>query len=100
MDLCARLGLAGAPLARFPEGSQLVYAVGDAHVLKLFPGVAAQDGVIEGRVLSYLQGRLPVATPQVFQFGPYENGWQYVLMSRLRGEDPGSCLGPDTRSPP
>jgi hypothetical protein len=23
----------------------------------------------------------------VFQFGPYENGWQYVLMSRLRGED-------------
>ncbi|MEV8532382.1 aminoglycoside phosphotransferase family protein [Streptomyces sp. NPDC051211] len=86
-DLCARLGLAGAPLTRFPDGSQPVYAVGDEHVLKLFPGAAAEDGVAEGRVLSHLQGRLPVPTPQVRSFGPYENGWQYVLMSRLRGEN-------------
>ncbi|MGK5728649.1 phosphotransferase [Streptomyces sp. URMC 124] len=86
-DLCARLGLAGAPLTRFAEGSQPVYAVGDEHVLKLFPGAAARDGVVEGRVLSYLRGRLPVPTPQVRDFGPYENGWQYVLMSRLPGEN-------------
>ncbi|MFG2562930.1 phosphotransferase family protein [Streptomyces sp. NPDC048496] len=85
--LCARLGLADAPLTRFPDGSQPVYAVGDEHALKLFPGTAAQDGVAEGRVLSYLQGRLPVATPQVREFGPYENDWQFVLMSRLRGEN-------------
>ncbi|MET9776466.1 aminoglycoside 3'-phosphotransferase/choline kinase family protein [Streptomyces sp. NPDC006367] len=86
-DLCARLGLAGAPLTRFPDGSQPVYAVGDEHVLKLFPGAAAEDGVAEGRVLTHLQGRLPVPTPGVRDFGPYENGWQYVLMSRLRGEN-------------
>jgi hygromycin-B 7''-O-kinase len=86
-DLCARLGLAGAPLTRFPDGSQPVYAVGDEHVLKLFPGAAAEDGVAEGRVLTHLQGRLPVPTPRVRDFGPYENGWQYVLMSRLRGEN-------------
>ncbi|WP_409475095.1 phosphotransferase [Streptomyces sp. HC307] len=86
-DLCARLGLSGAPLTRFPDGSQPVYAVGDEHVLKLFPGAAAQDGVAEGRVLTHVQGRLPVPTPQVRDFGPYENGWQYVLMSRLRGEN-------------
>jgi hygromycin-B 7''-O-kinase len=84
-DLCARLGLRGAPLTRFPDGSQPVYAVGDELVLKLFPGAAAQDGRAEGRVLSYLRGRLPVPTPQVQDFGPYENGWQYVLMSRLPG---------------
>ncbi|WP_328869031.1 aminoglycoside 3'-phosphotransferase/choline kinase family protein [Streptomyces sp. NBC_00287] len=86
-DLCARLGLAGEPLTRFPDGSQPVYAVGDEHVLKLFPGAAAEDGIAEGRVLSFLQGRLPVPTPQVREFGAYENGWQYVLMSRLRGEN-------------
>ncbi|MFF3940762.1 phosphotransferase family protein [Streptomyces phaeofaciens] len=86
-DLCARLGLAGAPLTRFPDGSQPVYAVGDTHVLKLFPGAAAQDGVAEGRVLTHLQDRLPVPTPRVRDFGPYENGWQYVLMSRLEGEN-------------
>ncbi|MDN3247097.1 phosphotransferase family protein [Streptomyces mutabilis] len=86
-DLCARLGLAGAPLTRFPDGSQPVYAVGEEHVLKLFPAAAAQDGVAEGRVLSYIDGRLPVPTPRVRDFGAYENGWQYVLMSRLRGEN-------------
>ncbi|NUP24389.1 MAG: phosphotransferase [Streptomyces sp.] len=86
-DLCARLGLAGAPLTRFPDGSQPVYAVGDAHVLKLFPGAAARDGEAEGRVLSHLQGLLPVPTPRVRDTGGCENGWRYVLMSRLRGEN-------------
>ncbi|MFE0257036.1 phosphotransferase family protein [Streptomyces sp. NPDC059010] len=86
-DLCARLGLAGIPLSRFPDGSQPVYAVGDEHVLKLFPGAAARDGEAEGRVLSHLQGLLPVPTPQVRDAGVYENGWRYVLMSRLRGEN-------------
>ncbi|WP_030780607.1 aminoglycoside phosphotransferase family protein [Streptomyces sp. NRRL S-920] len=84
-DLCARLGLAGAPLTRYPEGSQPVYAVGDRHVLKLFPAAAAQDGITEARVLSHVQGRLPVPTPRVHDFGTYENGWRYVLMSRLPG---------------
>ncbi|MEV0123565.1 aminoglycoside 3'-phosphotransferase/choline kinase family protein [Streptomyces sp. NPDC050703] len=86
-DLCARLGLAGAPLVRYTEGSQPVYAVGDAHVLKLFPGAAADDGIAEGRVLSHVHGRLPVPTPGVHGTGPYENGWRYVLMDRLPGED-------------
>ncbi|MFJ2769944.1 aminoglycoside phosphotransferase family protein [Streptomyces sp. NPDC087300] len=85
-DLCAGLGLAGAPLIRYPEGSQPVYAVGDEHVLKLFPGTAAQDGITEARVLSHVEGRLPVPTPRVHAAGAYENGWRYVLMSRLRGE--------------
>ncbi|WP_030145276.1 aminoglycoside phosphotransferase family protein [Streptomyces violaceorubidus] len=85
--LCARLGLADAPLIRFTEGSQPVYAVDDEHVLKLFPGAAARRGIVEGRVLTHLQGRLPTPTPRVREFGPCGNGWQYVLMSRLRGEN-------------
>ncbi|MFJ5775391.1 phosphotransferase family protein [Streptomyces sp. NPDC093094] len=87
-DLCARLGLAGAPLTRFAAGSQPVYAVGDELVLKLFPAAAAEDGLAEARVLGHLQGRLPVPTPRVRDFGTYENGWRYVLMSRLHGENP------------
>ncbi|MGW7083386.1 aminoglycoside phosphotransferase family protein [Streptomyces sp. NPDC054871] len=86
-DLCGRLGLAGAPLHRFTEGSQPVYAVGDDLVLKLFPGAAADDALAEARVLSHLEGRLPVPTPRVRASGSYENGWRYVLMSRLPGED-------------
>ncbi|MFJ4876837.1 phosphotransferase family protein [Streptomyces sp. NPDC088745] len=86
-DLCARLGLGDLPLMRFSEGSQPVYAVGDTHVLKLFPGVDAPDADTESRVLAHLHGRLPVATPALHSTGGYENGWRYVLMSRLPGED-------------
>jgi hygromycin-B 7''-O-kinase len=86
-DLAARLGLAGAELRRYPEGSRPVYAVGDRRVLKLYPTVSAPDSVTEARVLDYLSGRLPVATPELLAHGEYENGWRYVLMSQLPGTE-------------
>jgi hygromycin-B 7''-O-kinase len=86
-DLAARLGLAGAGLSRYPEGSRPVYAVGDRRVLKLYPTVSAPDSVAEARVLDYLHGKLPVATPELLAHGEYENGWRYVLMSRLPGAE-------------
>ena len=86
-DLAARLGLAGAGLRRYPEGSRPVYAVGDRRVLKLYPTVSAPDSVTEARVLDYLHGRLPVATPEILAHGDYENGWRYVLMSQLPGTE-------------
>ena len=86
-DLAARLGLAGAGLRRYPEGSRPVYAVGDRRVLKLYPTVSAPDSVTEARVLDYLWGRLPVATPELLAHGEYENGWRYVLMSQLPGTE-------------
>ena len=84
-DLAARLGLAGAGLRRYPGGSRPVYAVGDRLVLKLYPTVSAPDSVTEARALDYLNGRLPVATPELVACGEYENGWRYVLMSQLPG---------------
>src|ERR1700733_4281354 len=84
-DLAARLGLAGAGLRRYPGGSRPVYAVGDRLVLKLYPTVSAPDSVTEARVLEYLSGKLPVATPELLAHGEYENGWRYVLMSQLPG---------------
>jgi len=84
-DLAGRLGLAGAGLRRYPGGSRPVYAVGDRRVLKLYPTVSAPDSITEARVLDYLNGRLPVATPEVLACGEYENGWRYVLMSQLPG---------------
>jgi hygromycin-B 7''-O-kinase len=86
-DLAARLGLASAGLRRYPGGSRPVYAVGDRRVLKLYPTVSAPDSVTEARVLDYLHGRLPVATPELLAHGAYENGWHYVLMSQLPGTE-------------
>jgi hygromycin-B 7''-O-kinase len=86
-DIAGRLGLAGALLSRYPEGSRPVYAVGGGRVLKLYPTVSAPDGVTEAGVLDYLHGRLPVATAELLAQGEYENGWRYVLMSRLPGTE-------------
>lgn len=86
-DLAGRLGLAGAGLRRYPGGSRPVYAVGDRLVLKLYPTVSAPDSLTEARVLGYLNGRLPVATPELVAHGEYENGWHYVLMSQLPGTE-------------
>jgi hygromycin-B 7''-O-kinase len=86
-DLAARLGLAGAVLRRYPEGSRPVYEVGGRRVLKLYPTVSAPDSVTEARVLEYLNGRLPVATPELLAHGDYENGWRYALMSQLPGTE-------------
>jgi len=92
-DLAARLGLAGAALRRYPGGSRPVYAVGDRHVLKLYPTVSAPDSVTEARVLDYLSGRLPVATPELVARGEYAG----EMLAALHGLDPGplhSILGP------
>jgi hygromycin-B 7''-O-kinase len=49
--------------------------------------VSTPDSVTEARVLEYLHGRLPVATPELLACGEYENGWRYVLMSQLPGTE-------------
>ncbi|MFG2027523.1 phosphotransferase family protein [Streptomyces sp. NPDC048825] len=86
-DLCERLGLAGQRIVRFEEGSLPVYAIGEAHVVKLFPAFEQAECVREEQVLSHLYGRLPLATPQLHSAGAYKNGWHYLLMSRLPGVD-------------
>lgn len=86
-ELCRRVGVGGVPVVRFPEGSVPVYAVGDGHVLKLFPEADGRHARVEERVLGHLQGRLPVPTPRLHGAGPVGDGWRYVLMSRLHGED-------------
>lgn len=85
-DLCGQLGLEGARLVRFEDGSLPVYSVGDSLVLKLFPGFEAAQAVREARMLSHLWGQLPVPTPRLHAADLYKNGWRYVLMSRLPGE--------------
>lgn len=47
--------------------------------------MSAPDSVTEARVLDYLSGRLPVATPELLAHSEYKNGWRYVLMSQLPG---------------
>lgn len=85
--LAAQTGLGGRAVRRYPGGSVPVFAVGDHHVLKLYPTCSADDAVTEARVLAHVHGRLPVATPELHAHGECGNGWRYLLMSQLPGED-------------
>ncbi|WP_026929800.1 phosphotransferase family protein [Glycomyces tenuis] len=86
-EILGRLGLADQPLDRYATGSMPVYAVGASRVLKLYPTVCADSAATEARALEHLHGKLPVPTPEPLAEGEYENGWRYVLMSQLAGEE-------------
>ena len=72
-------------VVRFADGSLPVYAIGEAHVLKLYPPLYAAERETEASVLSTIAGRLPIPTPRVEAVGEH-SGWRYVVMERLRGE--------------
>ena len=82
--LAARHGLSGAP-SRFSAGSVPVYAVGEAHVLKLFPLREEAHWLTEQVALQAVQGRLPVPTPALHA-ADVHGEWRYLLMERLMGQ--------------
>ncbi len=85
ITLMQRHGLdSSLPVRRYDSGSLPVYALGEAQVLKLFPPPDAEHAGIEARVLSFIDARLPVPTPQLHAQGELD-GWHYLLMSQLRG---------------
>ena len=97
--ICARHGLAGQDVARFAGGSLPVYAVGSAHVLKLFPPCHRSELETESDALALLAGRLPIPTPRVDATGDLDD-WTYVLMERLHGRhlaDAWPEIAPDER---
>ena len=82
--LCARHGLTGRPVVRYDSGSLPVYAIGDAHVLKLFPPTEGEHASIEARTMSAMQGALAIPTPRLLANDTLD-GWHCLLMTQLRG---------------
>jgi hygromycin-B 7''-O-kinase len=82
--IARRHGVRGA-ISRIPEGSMPVFAVGDAAVLKLFAAPHHRWYVAERAFLDRIHGRLGVPTPEILGAGDEDEGWAYVLMSRLHG---------------
>jgi hygromycin-B 7''-O-kinase len=82
--VCTRHGLAGQPVVRYDSGSLPVYAIGDAHVLKLFPPNEGDHASIEARTMSAMHGALPIPTPRLLANDTLD-GWHCLLMTQLRG---------------
>jgi len=74
----------GVGFRRFAGGSVPVFAVGDEHVVKLFPPNDRAFFNTERAALTRIEGRLPIPTPRELAAG--ERGqWLYVVMTRLSG---------------
>lgn len=83
--IAQRHGLRGATVHRYDSGSLPVYALGERHVLKLFPPDQAEFASVEALVLAFVAGTLPMPTPQVAASGTLD-GWSYIVMTQLRGQ--------------
>jgi hygromycin-B 7''-O-kinase len=84
-ELCRRHGLPpDAPRRKYPAGGSMVFAVGAAHVVKLFAPPHADGAHTETRMLAHVQGRLGVPTPVLHAAGELE-GWPYLVMGQLPG---------------
>src|ERR1043166_2357909 len=71
-----------APSHAFARGTNLVVALGDALILKVYPPQLAHQFVSERAALAQLAGQLSIAIPQIVAEGE-RDGWPYLVMTRL-----------------
>jgi hygromycin-B 7''-O-kinase len=82
--VCARCGVVAGDAKRYTDGSLPVYAF-EERVLKIYPPCFPGEADVERAALELVAGRLVIPTPRVEAYGEVD-GWQYVLMTRLRGQ--------------
>ena len=83
-EVCESHGITFLEPAAFGDGSNLVVAVGQ-RVVKIFPPFHRHQWESEHRVLARLGGRVDIPIPELVASGEREDGWTYVILSRLPG---------------
>lgn len=84
-ETCACHGLPAKGLRAFTDGSNLIAAVEERWVVKIFPPHHRHQWESEYRVLQALNGRLSFPIPALIAFGEREEGWTYVILDLLPG---------------
>jgi hygromycin-B 7''-O-kinase len=74
----------GDGVTRYTTGSVPVFAVGDDHVVKLYPAAERSHFQAEWAALTRIDGGLPVPTPRAVAAGE-RGSWFYIVMTRLAG---------------
>ncbi|GLH78671.1 phosphotransferase [Bradyrhizobium sp. SSBR45G] len=84
-DIARAHGHDHARLVPFPAGTNLVVALGDELILKIFPSLLRGQFLSERTTLRLLAGRVDnVSTPELRHEGQ-RDGWSYLIMTRLDG---------------
>jgi hygromycin-B 7''-O-kinase len=84
LDIARSHGLPHADPHLFSTGTNLVVALDDGLILKLFPPLLRSQFVSEGLSLSLLHGRLGVPIPEIVLEGERDQ-WPYLVITRLSG---------------
>jgi hygromycin-B 7''-O-kinase len=88
--ICQRHNFPAEPLARFGDGTDgeygtnIVYALGQRHIIKLYPPFWKGLHAAECSTLAHVSGKLSVTTPELLAQGDLD-GWPYLIMTRLQG---------------
>lgn len=84
LDIARTHGLPCGDPHVFATGSNLVVALDDALVLKVFPPLLRHQFVSERASLSQLRGRIGVPIPEIVLEGERDR-WPYLAITRLNG---------------
>jgi hygromycin-B 7''-O-kinase len=84
LDIARSHGLPCGDPHVFATGSNLVVALDDALVLKVFPPLLRHQFVSERASLSQLRGRIGVPIPEIVLEGERDR-WPYLVITRLNG---------------
>lgn len=84
LDIARSEGLPHADPKPFLNGTNLVLALGERLVLKIFPPMLRAQFVSERASLSQLRGRLSIAVPEIVRQGERDQ-WPYLAITRLHG---------------
>jgi hygromycin-B 7''-O-kinase len=84
LDVARSEGLPHADPKPFLTGTNLVLALDDRLVLKIFPPMLRAQFVSERASLSQLRGRLSIAVPEIVRQGERDQ-WPYLVITRLHG---------------
>jgi hygromycin-B 7''-O-kinase len=83
-DIAVSNGLSCAAPHVFATGTNLVLALDEKLILKLFPPLLRSQFISERGSLAQLQGRLRIAIPEIVAEGE-RDGWPYLVITRLPG---------------
>src|ERR1019366_7934235 len=84
LDIARSHGLPCADPHVFATGSNLVVALDDALVLKVFPPLLRHQFASERALLTQLRGRIGVPIPEIVLEGERDR-WPYLVITRLNG---------------
>jgi hygromycin-B 7''-O-kinase len=84
LDIARGRGLACAAPHVFSTGTNVVVALDENLILKIFPPFLRSQFVSERGALAQLRGRLRIAIPEIVVEGE-RDGWPYLVITRLPG---------------